>query len=118
MNQQTSSGFTRIAPVVTVRCQNGVPFPHPDPVPVNTNGHEPTVIVWQGDRSVQEITAITVEDPEFDPPIQHGPKTWSCIDHCTTDGNFKYAITAICVGSDGVPVTHDPIINHADTGSP
>lgn len=117
--QQTSSGFNRVAtPVVRVRCQNGVPYPVPDPIHVNIHGNQPTVIIWQGDRSVERITAIAIDNPEFDPPVQHGPKTWSCVDHCTTDGNFKYSITAICVGSGGGEVTNDPIINNSDTGSP
>lgn len=120
MNKPTSSGFTRVAtPVVAVRCQNGVPFPTPDPIAVNINGQQPTVIIWQGDRSVKEITKIKIKNSkEFDAPVQHGPKTWSCVDKCTTEGNFKYEITAVCVGSDDVPVTNDPIINNADTGSP
>lgn len=126
----TSSDFVWVAPpIIKVSCEDGIPVADPDPLTVNTHARQPTLIVWQGDNTIDEITDIEFKSPtdEFSDPVRRGPKTWTVIDKCTTGppGSppttpgpvvpYEYSITAICKGSDK-EVTNDPVINNQDLG--
>ena len=127
----TSSDFVWVAtPIVKVCCgKDGLPEADPDPLTVNTHARQPTLIIWQGDNTIDEITDIEFNSPgsEFTDPVRRGPKTWTVIDKCTTGapGNppttpgpkvpYKYTITAICKGTSDETVK-DPVINNQDLG--
>ena len=111
--------FVWAAPIVKVSCDKGRPGVDPEHLSVNTNGNQPTLIIWQGDPSVTEITDIVIHDPdgdyEFDQPARLGPKTWKVIDKCAHNKPYKYDITVICKNSEE-EVTLDPYIDNEDTG--
>ena len=104
---------------VKVSTEDCYPSVDPDPIVVNTHGNQPTMIHWQGDGTVDEITSIVIHDPdgdgEFTQPEQLGPKTWRVIDSCLNDKQYKYDITVKGKNCEEA-IELDPIINNQDGG--
>jgi hypothetical protein len=100
---------------VKVYCKNGDPVVYPTHLTIDVHDHQPVIIVWQANQTVDEIEDIVFHNPsgEFTRPTRVADRLWMCMDLSSTQSEFKYDIAVKC---NGISQIIDPYINNEDGG--